>query len=252
MKGKASKLAKIQVLILLVCTLTLSATQMPQVTADVTLTLKPASGEVSDAVFVNGTIETEGGFFIVRWNGTLNITAGFALGVEAQTTFIVPQTDGNPEGRDVLVELIDNTTNSIGTANFKLYTGYYVAPVTPSPPLQLQQGANTTLWLNVTGGEQTTSYVANVTVEDPANNTYTALPQLTTNTTGYGDTHVSYPEDFGAQAHTNYTGTYTATFNGTETTFQVGLTNATEYTIFQTVKSKPPTTHPQPNTPGST
>lgn len=235
MNRKASKLTRTQVLILLACTLALSLTQTPKVTADITLTLDPASGHVKDAVFVNGTIETADGFFIVRWNGELNVTTGYALGVEAQTTFIVPQTDGEPAGRDILVELIDNTTNSVGTANFKLYTSYHVAAVAPPPPLQLQEGATTTIWVNVTGGEPTTSYVANITVKDPANNTYTSMPQLTTNTTGYGDTQISYPEDFDTQTHTNYTGRYTVTFNETESTFQIGLTNATEYTIFQTV-----------------
>jgi hypothetical protein len=209
--------------------------QTPRVTADVEVQIDPTSGNVNDIIFVNGTIETPEGFYIIRWNDTLNVTTGYALGDHVQTSFTVPQTEGDPEGRNILVELIDNATGSIGTASFKLYTNYHVKAVTPSIPLQLQEGANTTIWMNVTGGEQTTSYVANITVKDPANNTYTSMTELTTNITGYGETSLAYPKDFGTQAHTNYTGSYNVAFNETKSEFSVGLTNATEYTIFQTV-----------------
>jgi hypothetical protein len=86
--------------------------------------------------------------------------------------------------------------------------------------------------VNVTGGVTNTAYVANVTVKDPANTTYWTTVSLTkTTTTGYGDRKRRYPADFGAGAHTNYTGTYHITFNETLATanFTVGLTDRQEY-----------------------
>jgi len=237
MNKKSLKITKATTLISLALAVVLSSLQTPEVTADVTVTIDPTSGKVGTIIEINATIETETGFYIVRWNTTSNVTTGYAVGYNIETSFTVPQTAGTPQGRDVLVELIDNATKNIGTATFKLYTGYHIKAVTPSPPLQLQEGANTTTWVNVTGGKPNTIYAANITVEDPANNAYTSLTELTTNTTGYGENYVTYPTNFTVGAHTNYTGKYPVAFNETLATseFSVGLTNATEYTIFQTV-----------------
>lgn len=237
MNKKPSKITKATALILLAFAVALSSLQTTEVVADVAVTIDPTSGKVGAIIEINATIETENGFYIVRWDTTLNVTTGYAVGSSVETSFTIPQTAGKPEGRDVLVELIDNTTKNIGTATFKLYTGYHIKAVTPPPPRQLQEGANTTMWVNVTGGEPNTIYAANITVEDPANNTYPVLTTLNTNTTGYGEKHITYPTNFTVGAHTNYTGKYPVAFNETLATseFSVGLTNATEYTIFQTV-----------------
>jgi hypothetical protein len=237
MNKKLLKTTKAAVFILLACTLILGSLQTLKVTADVTITIKPTKGQVGTTIEINATIETENGFYIVRWNGTSNVTTGYAIGNTVQTSFVAPQTAGAPGGRNITVELIDNTTQNVGTATFELFTGYHIKAVTPPPPLQMQEGATTNIWVNITGGEPNTSYAANITVKDPANNTYTFSTELTTNTTGYGERNITYPTNFTAGAHTNYTGRYTVAFNETLVTseFSVGLTNATKYAIFQTV-----------------
>jgi len=237
MTKKSLKIIKATALIFLAFAVTLNSLQTTEVTADVTIAIDPTSGKVETIIEINATIETENGFYIVRWNTTLNVTTGYSVGFNVETSFSVPQTAGTPQGRDVLVELIDNTTQNIGTATFKLYTEHHIKAVTPPPPLQPQEGANTTIWVNVTGGEPSTKYAANITVKDPADNTYTSMTELTTNTAGYGEKYITYPTNFTIGAHTNYTGKYTVAFNETLATreFSVGLTNATEYTLLQTV-----------------
>ncbi len=237
MNKKSLEMTKATVFILLAFAFFLSSLETPEVTAAVSVTITPTSGKVGSTIEINATIETQDGFYIVRWDGTLNVTTGYAVEHSVLTSFTVPQTAGTSEGRDVPVELIDNATNTIGEATFKLYTGYHINAVTPSPPLQLQEGATTNIWANITGGEPNSSYAANITVEDPANNTYAFLTTLNTNASGYGEKNVIYPGDFGVNAHTNYTGGYTMIFNDTLATseFSVGLTNATQYTLFQTV-----------------
>jgi len=231
------KLTKAIALVLLVGIFLFSSLQTPKVTADVTITIEPTSGNVGAIIEINATIETENGFYTVRWNDTLNVTTGYAVGDTVQTSFTVPHTAGAPGGRDILVELIDNTTKASGTATFKLYSEYHIEAITPQPPLQLQEGTTTDIWVNITGGEPNTTYPANITVKDPANNTYVSLTDLTTNSTGYVETYIQYPANFSVEAHTNYTGRYTVVFNETlaESEFSVGLTNATQYDIFQTV-----------------
>ncbi len=237
MNKKSLKITKATALILLVCIFVLSSLQTPKVTADVTISIDPTSGEVGEIIEINATIDTENGFYIVTWDNTLNLTEGYAVGDTVQTSFTVPLTAGALGGRNITVTLIDNTTRNNATATFKLYPEYHIKAVAPPSPLQLQEGANTTLRVNITGGELNHSYVANITVKDPENNNYTYLPTLITNATGYGEKNITYPTDFTVAAHTNYTGRYAITFNETlaASEFSVGLTNATQYDLFQTV-----------------
>jgi hypothetical protein len=237
MNKKSLKITKTTVLILLAFVVALNSLQNPEVTADVTVAIDPTSGKVGTIIEINAKIETENGFYIVRWNTILNVTKGYAVGFNVETLFTVPQTAGTLQGRDVLVELIDNTTQNIGTATFKLYTEHHIKAVTPPLPLQPQEGEDITMCVNVTGGEPSTNYAANITVKDPADNTYTSMTELTTNTAGSGEKYITYPTNFTVGAHTNYTGRYTVAYNETLSTseFSVGLTNATEYALLQTV-----------------
>jgi len=234
---KSLKITKATALILLACIFFLSSLQTPKVTADVAITIEPTNGKVGTIIEINATIETENGFYTVRWNSTLNVTTGNAVGDTVQTSFTVPQTTGALGGRNILVEIIDNTTKTVGTTLFRLDPEYHINGVTPPPPLQLQEGATTNIWVNITGGEPSTIYSANITVKDPANITFVYLTTLNTNTMGFGGKNVTYPTDFSVGAHANYPGRYMVAFNETlaESEFSVGLTNATQYDIFQTV-----------------
>ena len=208
---------------------------LPEVAAASTTNIvvtDPSSGYVRTGVRVNGTIDTANGTYILRWDERLNVTIGNATEYDVYASFTVPHTAGASEGRDVLLELIDNKTGSTAQATFRLYTEYDIDAVVPLPPFQLQEGQETDIWMNVTGGVANTIYVANITVKDPTNTTYWAAVSLTNTTTrGYGDGKVRYPSDFSGGAHTNYPGTYHIAFNDTlaTTSFTVGLTSKAEY-----------------------
>lgn len=231
-----SRIARVVLVIMLLATVTFTWFS-PEATATTAVTINPSTGTVGTRVSVNGTIDTPDGAYVIRWNQTLNVTSGFAVAYNVNASFIVPQTVGNSTGRSVSVELIDNATGNIAVATFTLHTAYYIKTLIPTPPNQLQEGATTSILVNVTGGVANTVYVANVTVKDPANLTSWSLVSLTNTTqTGYGEGSRQYPADFGG-AHTNYTGTYRVAFNETlaNATFFVGLTDATEYKRFDVV-----------------
>src|SRR3972149_10144564 len=85
-----------------------------------TIAISPARGFVGNTIRLNGTIDTSNGNFTLRWDNTLNITTGTAVGFNVTASFIVPPTVAALSGRNVTVELIDISTfpNSIATANF--------------------------------------------------------------------------------------------------------------------------------------
>jgi len=217
--------------------ITLTAALLPEATATPTLTISiyPVSGTVGTEVEVNGTIDTLNGSHTIRWNGTLNVTTGYATGYNVTTSFVIPQTVGAPSGRDVLIELIDNnkTVDNIVNTTFRLYTKYYVEAVVPSPPSQLQEGQTTEIWVKLTGGEANTVYSANITVTDPSDTVYynDTLQLTNTTNTGYGEGDITYPANFSLGANTDYVGLYTIAFNGTLATgnFTVGLTDRLAY-----------------------
>jgi len=207
--------------------------------APTTITLlDPSNGFVGTTVKVEGSIDTPNGTYIIRWNSARNITMGSASGNNVSTSFIVPPTAGAPLGLDITVELIDNSTQTVGTAYFKLYTKYHIKAEKPSPPNQLQEGETTKIWVNVTGGEANTVYAANISATDPSGKNYTLLVSLSNSTkTGYGEANMTYPNDFGTSAHTNNTGTYYVSFNKTLATdnFRVGLTDKLVYHPNETI-----------------
>jgi len=202
-----------------------------KVMATTTISISPSSGIVGDRITVNGTIDTTNGTFSVRWNQAFNITTGRAVGFDVTASFVVPQTVGAPSGRNVTVELIDDLTGAKDSADFTLFTKFYMSVVdAPVLPRQLQEGSTTRIAVNVTGGAAYTVYTANVTVKNPANQTRFILASMSnTTTSGYGESVKTYPTDF-VGANTNYTGKYIAAFNDTITKeFLVGLTDKIEY-----------------------
>jgi len=203
------------------------------------IAVSPTSGVVGNMVTVNGTIDTQNGAFTIRWNQTLNITSGTAQDVNVTASFFVPQTVGAPLGRNVTIELIDDLTGTTATANFTLFTKLHIQVETPPLPRQLQEGSTPRIAVNVTGGEANTVYAANITVTDPANQTYFSVVSLSNTTlTGYGEAVRTYNSTgFGLGAHTNYTGTYIAAFNETaQQEFFIGLTDKLEYRIGESVQ----------------
>lgn len=201
--------------------------------------ISPVSGIVGNTTTVRGTINTTDGFFTVRWNHEQNFTDR-ASGYNVTKSFVVPQTAGALSGRNVTVELIDNLTGVIATANFTLFTKLYLSVGVPSAPSQFREGSTIPIWVNVTGGEANAVYAANITVKNPANQThFIVVPLSNTTTTGYGEASKTYPTDFDTPptAHTNTTGKYIVAFNSTGTKeFFVGLTDKSEYRRNDTVQ----------------
>jgi hypothetical protein len=216
-------------------TISFIATFLPKATATPTLAISihPISGTVGTEVEVNGTIDTLNGGYTIRWNGTLNVTTGYATGYNITTSFVIPQTIGAPSGRDVLIELVDDTVDNAVNTTFTLYTKYNIEAVVPSPPSQLQEGRITDILVNVTGGEANTVYSANITVTDPSGAVYynDTLQLTNTTNTGYGEGNITYPANFGLGANTDYVGLYTIALNETLATenFTVGLTDRLDY-----------------------
>ena len=98
-------------------------------------------------------------------------------------------------------------------------------------PAELQEGDNFDVTLNMTGGVQGETDVANITVLAPNNSSYTSFDNFTTGNDGNGTLTVNYPAGFSSGANTNFTGQYALSFNGTLATASsfVGLTNSSQY-----------------------
>ncbi|MEM2806890.1 MAG: hypothetical protein QXK86_08600, partial [Candidatus Bathyarchaeia archaeon] len=227
------KTAIIALIVLL--TLTIFSQISPHVNAvDVKITsISPTNrrGKVGDIVNVIGTINTTDGGYQILFNNT-PVVNGTASGNNVNASFTVPAL---PSGNYTLT-LQDVTTNINATDWFIIETAYILKVSKPEYPRQLQQGAEVNISVSITGGEANKVYSANITVKTPANETYSRNIQLSnTADTGIGNATITYPFE---NAHTNYTGTYTVSFNGTlaSDTFFIGLTNLAEYHRNDTMK----------------
>jgi len=236
MNEKILKNAGVTLVLVILFSIVFVSLPTQRVMAAMSISINPQSGVVGDSVIVNGTIDTPDGNFTVRWNQT-NIKTGRALGVNVNVSFAVPPTVGASSGRNVTIDLIDDTTSSIASVNFTLYTRFDMQVMTEPPPIQFWEGLSTHIFAQVTGGESNTIYTANLTVKNPANQTHFIVASLSNTTTlGSGSSFKTYPTDF-VGAHTNYTGNYLVAFNETIATgeFFIGLTDKSEYLRNETV-----------------
>jgi len=161
---KRGKVVTIFVAILLV--ITFIATLSPIATATPTITdIYPKSGPVGKTVRVEGTIDTANGSYAIFFDGE-EVKNGTAEGTVVNNTFIVPH---RPLG-NYSVMLQDATTKDNYTFSiaFAVETTYYLKPVVPQLPQQLQEGEATQILVNVTGGEANIVYSANIAVTDPS------------------------------------------------------------------------------------
>jgi hypothetical protein len=208
---------------------------IPQVhAANVEITsVSPKTGKVGDFVNLVGKINTTNGKYQV-FLGNVQVASGSASGNNVNCSFRVPSM---PTGNYTLT-LCDVTANINATSWFFVKTAQYVSVAKPPRPRQLQQGAKINITVSISGGKAETTYIANVTVKTPANETYYSLVSLKTTDRGEALTLLKYPENFLGNAHTNYAGIYTVAFNGTLASdeFSIGLTDQTEYHRGDTVK----------------
>jgi hypothetical protein len=191
-------------------------------------------GKVGETVRIIGTINKTDGWYQIWFNNTL-VVNGTASGNNVNASFTVPAL---PSGNYTLT-LKDVTANINATSWFIIETAYFLKVSEPEYPKQLQQGAKVNISISITGGKANTVYVANITVKTPANETYSRnIPLSNTTDTGIGNATIIYPFDGNPKPHTNYTGTYTVSFNRTlaSDTFFIGLTDLAEYHRNDTMK----------------
>ncbi len=194
-------------------------------------------GKVGELIRLTGTINTTDGEYKI-WFGNILIATNTSIGNIVNYSFRVPQLPGG----NYTITLMDVAANVNATSWFYIKTDYILEISKPPHPQQLQEGAAVNISVSITGGKASTIYAANVTVKTPGNETYAKMVYLSNTTdTGTGNASIiTYPNDFSINAHTNYTGTYTVSFNGTlaSATFFIGLTDLAEYHRGDLVKIK--------------
>jgi len=189
------------------------------------ISLTPSSGYVETTVQLVANISTGNGAYVVQFNGE-NVTSGTATENDVNASFVVPHA---PEGVHN-VTITDTATGENDATTFEILISYLFKPVVPESPAQLQEGANVTISINMTGGQSNYTY-PNVKVRTPSENlAYEASKNITTNVTGDFYDDLTYPNGFSSGANTNFTGAYEILFNETVVSqFFIGLTNASEY-----------------------
>jgi hypothetical protein len=185
---------------------------------------------------------------------SLRVNNGTALSANYTSTFIVPQsTNGTHTITLEEIHKINSTATNIynATSTFNVKTSYTISPFNlPTTPAQLQEGSPVQIRAQIFGGAPNLMYNKTITVTSPSpdNKTYTAILHLTTNQSGTAEnTNTSplyYPTNFTIGGNTNYMGAYRLriyTTNATayqESSFFIGLTNATSYHRFDWVNIK--------------
>jgi hypothetical protein len=196
--------------------------------------LNPSSGNVGTSVQVLSNLTTANGTYQVLFDASI-VASGNASDTSVNASFVVPETFGGNHTATV----VDMTTGDNASRTFTVTTSHSLRVVVPESPRQLQEGDSAAIWANVTGGDASRTYSANVSVVSPNNESFVKIVDVVTSSLGTGSASVSYPDDFSG-ARTWLVGNYGASFNGTLATgaFYVGLTNTTEYHRLQPVDVK--------------
>ncbi len=231
--------AKIKPLVILLIILTstmITLSFLPETKAETRIVfINPHEGKVGATVQLNANVTTENGEYVIRFDGE-TITSGNATGIDVDATFTVPSASAGSHE----VMIIDVNAGENDTAAFTVLTSYSMEIDVPEPPKQLQEGDPVPISVNVTGGESSKTFVANITVQAPTNVSYTNMLDVNTSDVGNGSAAIIYPEHFPIGTNTNFTGKYKVFLNGTlaNQTFIIGLTNSTEYHRSQSVDIK--------------
>jgi hypothetical protein len=190
-------------------------------------------GVVAQNVNLQGTINTENGEYQI-WFGNKLVVSNNSDGYYVNANFTIPELPGG----DYSIILQDVAQNVNATQSFSIIPAYYIEPLVPSSPAQLQEGSSVVLNVTLTGGQPTTQYGANITVTLPAplNTNYSKLITLSSTTqTGTAQAQLTYPDaTFQPEGSlTNYTGSYQLYFNETQllaaNQFSVGFTDLSKY-----------------------
>jgi hypothetical protein len=197
------------------------------------LQVQPTEAAARQTVNVQGTINTSNGPYRLFLGNTL-VTMGNAEGFYVNANFTVPEIPG---GTYTMI-LRDSTTNQMANSNFIVKTGYFITPMIPASPEQLQEGDDVAINVTVAGGLPDMTYAANVTVTlpEPLQTSYSQVINLAlTSSTGTASAKVTFPSGAfqPSGSYTGFAGSYNVYFNKTQDlasdNFSVGFTDATEY-----------------------
>jgi len=189
------------------------------------LTVTPNKGRVGDEITVSGKIDTENGSYRILFDEKA-ILNGTAEGKNITVAITVPD---YPAG-SYQIKLLDlNTSTESSPVTFTIVPSYMLKIYPESK--RIMEGQNLNISVTIVGGENQTTYNLNLTVTIPTNKTYYHLHSASTDERGHLTLNVTYPNEFLANANTNYTGIYTVKLNETlaEVDFIVGITDKTEY-----------------------
>jgi len=237
MEFHCKKVKSLTCLLLILTSAFVGFSFLPRVKGEMAVpSLTPTSGKVGSTMQLAGNLTTPNGTFQVFWDLTLLLLNASAVGNSVNVSLTVPPATYGPHN----ITLSDVAAGENTTAVFDVSTAYSLSVSQKPAPAELQEGDNFTATLNMTGGMQGETDVANITVLAPNNSSYVSFGNLTTGNDGNGTLSVNYPADFPSGANTNFTGYYSVSFNGTVATASsfVGLTNSSEYHRDQAIDVK--------------
>ena len=223
-------------LLLILTSTVMTLSFLPYVRAETTkISIVPITGKVGTMVLLDANMSTVNASYIIFFDVNFLLN-GTAIGHDLNVSFAIP--DAVVGNHTVKVSNVASGENA--TTTFTVVTGYSLNVSVPTLPQQLQEGDPVPINVNITGGDISALYVANVTVKTPNNSSYSNLMNVTLSSSGNYSTTVNYPENFSSGANTNFTGNYQVFFNDLLATaaFHVGLTKSSEYHRFQTVDIK--------------
>lgn len=218
----------------MITTVFMAVSFLPRTHAAITIFLvDPDSGPVGTVAKITGNVTTINGPYEIKYDGRL-VFSGNATGIGVQHGITIPDASAGTHN----ITLTDITTNETAESGFTIVTAYYID--IPTTTETIQENDTVPVRVNITGGGSTTTQTANIAVQAPTTLTYTKTTNVALSNYGNGTTTVNYPTDFSTGANTSFVGNYVAFFNSTlaNSTFTVGLTNATKYHRYQTVNIK--------------
>jgi hypothetical protein len=240
MRGKTlnrtsfKRIQQLALLTLIITTVFMAVSFLPRTHAATTIfVVDPNSGPVGTVTRITANMSTVNGPYEIKYDGRL-VFSGNASGNAVLQGITIPDASAGTHN----ITLIDINATETADSNFTIVTAYYVdIPVTTET---IQENDTVPVRVNITGGNSSTTQTANIGVQAPNQLSYTKTTNLTLSTYGNGTTTVNYPTDFSTGANTSFVGNYVAFFNSTlaNSTFTVGLTNATKYHRLQTVNIK--------------
>jgi hypothetical protein len=233
MRASLRRIRKVAFLLLILTSVLIVFSFSPKVDAAVSITkMNPSSGNVGTSVELIANLTEENGGFQILFDTSL-IVSGNATENIVNASFAVPEI---PAG-NYSITIIDITSGENESRPFEVLTSYFIQAVVPSSPKQLQENDTVPINLNITGGDASTTYSANVTVRTSTGTSFEKMLTFETSLAGSAEALLTYPDDFSTNANTHFVGDYVVFFNDTldMDVFSVGLTNLTEYHRYEAV-----------------